>query len=357
MDSFRPSTATSSALASRLWKVSRKKAPENFSRDEARTSRVPSWACSSRSFLLHPGLSTSSALHLFCQARRHQPTGGCQHSRCTRRTLLPSTHGGSFLRLPALPLPPAVKLDLPSGAPWEPWALRPFSCHHQLLPSASHTARRARTRRAQAHMRQAQARTRRVRTTARPRHRHRFQPFLCRASWPSNAGQAPCMEASAASDGTQDLHHSTPPSHKWHGADAVVHSSDLCRWREPRTWPVPQFYPLMHRLPVHQPCNARHETNAIFTTWCLNKQTSSSTNQHGTAFIIDFLASVIFSSLLVHVPLIPALWLVFPFFERAIFVLFFSLFIHCTTRPDQVFSLLNTASLGGMHVGHFNGRR
>jgi hypothetical protein len=70
-----------------------------------------------------------------------------------------------------------------------------------------------------------------------------------------------------------------------------------------------------------------------------------------------FLASVIFSSLLVHVPLIPALWLVFPFFERAIFVLFFSLFIHCTTRPDQVFSLLNTASLGGMHVGHFNGRR
>jgi hypothetical protein len=256
----------------------------------------------------------SSDQHLSSPARLPQPTGGCLHNRCTRRTLPQSTHGEWSLRLPALPLLLVVKPDLPSGVPWEPWALRPSSFRRQLPPSASHTTRQAHTHRALAHMRQAPVRTRRVRTTARPRHRHRSQPFLCRACWPSNAGQAPCTEDSAASDGTLDLHHSTQPSHKLDGAYAVVHVSNLCRWRESRTWPVPQFFSLMRRLATHQPCDARHETNAIFTTWCCTRRHHYQTSM-GRRFSSIF-SERHFSSLLVHVPLIPAflIYLVLSFF-------------------------------------------
>lgn len=228
----------------------------------------------------------SSDPHPSSQARLPQPTGGCQHNRCIRRTLPQSMPGGWFLRPPALPLLPAVKPDLRSGAPWEPWASRPFSFHRRLLPSASHTTRRAPTHKVPAHMRQAPARTHRVRITARPRHRHQSQPFLCPVSWPSNVVQAPSTEDSVVLDGILDLHHSTQPSHNLEGACAVVHVSDLCRWREPRTGQSPRFS--LHTLVASAP-TLRHPTRdeSNIHDMMLNKQTSLP-NQHGTAFFIDF---------------------------------------------------------------------
>ena len=153
---------------------------ESYSRDEVRTSRAPSWACSSRSFLLLPGSSTLSAQHHFFPARLAQPTGGCQHSS-TSRTQPRSTSGEWFLLHPARPLLPAVKLDRRSGAPWAPWASKRSNFRHRHPRTASHTTRLARMRRVLARTRPARARTRQVRTTARPQRRHRFQPFLCRA--------------------------------------------------------------------------------------------------------------------------------------------------------------------------------
>jgi hypothetical protein len=133
------------------------------------------------------------------------------------------------------------------------------------------------------------------------------------------------------------LHHSTQPSHKLDGAYAVVHVSNLCRWRESRTWPVPQFFSLMRRLATHQPCDARHETNAIFTTWCCTRRHHYQTSM-GRRFSSIF-SERHFSSLLVHVPLIPAflIYLVLSFFLASDTFLFCP--FYCTTRPDQVFSL------------------
>lgn len=162
---------------------------------------MPSWACSSHFYPLHPGSSTSYDRHLCFRALLDLPTGGRQHSTCHSRTLHPSTPGEWSHRHPVPPSRLAVRRDHPSGAQWAPWASRLSSYPPQRHPLANHTTARARTRQ--------------VRTTARPRHLHRFLLCLYQACWPSSAGQAPCTTAMAASDGTRASHHSTPPSPKW----------------------------------------------------------------------------------------------------------------------------------------------
>jgi hypothetical protein len=163
-------------------------------------SRAPSWDCSFRSCHLLQGLSTLSDQHRFFPAHPDLRTGGRQHSTSPCHTQRQWIRGEWSHRRRAPPLLPAVKPSRPSGAPWARWVSRPSNCRRQPLPSASHTIRRVRTRR--------------VRTTARPRLQHRFLRFRCRACWPSNAGQAPCTEDTAASDGKRDLHHSTRRSLK-----------------------------------------------------------------------------------------------------------------------------------------------
>jgi hypothetical protein len=173
---------------------------ESSSMDEARTSRMPSWDCSFRFCLHHQGLSMSSDQRRFFPAHTDLRTGGRQRSTSPCHTRHPLIRGEWSLQHPARPLLPAAKHTQRFGAQWAPWVTKPSSYHHRRRPIASHTTPRAHTAR--------------VRTTARLRHLHRSLRSRCLASWPSNAGQAPCTEGSAASDGTQASHHSMRRSPK-----------------------------------------------------------------------------------------------------------------------------------------------
>lgn len=198
------------------------------------TSRVPSWDSFSPSCLLPRGSWMWYDRHRFSRARMAPPTGGRQRSTCNRRTLHPWTRGRWCHPRPVRPLQPAVRRHRLSGPPWAPWATRRFNCRRRRPPSANRTT--------------AQARTRQARTTAHPQLLPRYLLCLCRASWPSSAGQAPRNTALAALDGTRGLHHSTPLSPKWITICSLVPTLSNRSW-EPRTiWPVRLWPPLARRF-------------------------------------------------------------------------------------------------------------
>jgi hypothetical protein len=192
--------------------------------------------------------------HHFSPARRLPPTGGRRHSTSHSRTQHRSTHGEWSHRLPVQPLQPAVRHSHPSGAPSVRLDTKPSSCRPRHRRSASRTTRAVPTRR--------------VRTTARPQHRPRYLLFLCRAYWPSNVVPAPCTVDSAVSGGTQGSQHSTQRLPK--RDKLTLWNLFLRRWQMlgARTWPVPLAPLLTAQVGCAQPCDARHETNAMCTTSC-----------------------------------------------------------------------------------------
>lgn len=149
------------------------------------------------------------------------------------------------------------------------------------------------------------------------------------------------------SDGTQDLHHSTQHSPKRMDERAPLWHLFLCSLacREAWTWPVPpSSFSLQRKLTVHDFCDApfRDECNVHDMMYTKHHPTSM-----GRRFL-DFSDFHLFSR-------------TFSFdtcFFKVLSVFLASAYFLCcsfriTTRPGQVFSFTSTASLGGMHVGHF----
>ena len=306
---------------------------ENYLRGEARMSRAPSWDCSFHFCLLHPGLSTLFDQHRFSQARPDLRTGGRQHSTSLCPTQPQSIRGEWSHQRPARPLLPAVKPNRRFGVPWAPWGTKPFSYRRRRPPSASHITRRVLTHR--------------VRTTARPPHLHRSLPFLCRACWPSNAGQAPCTEDTADSDGRQDLHLSMRRSPK-RISQTVVPVVFLIMSK-------PGSVDLASPLVLPLGClrnNLTPDTRRMrYARYDVPPLDIITPNKHGTAFSIDFSERVIPSSLLVHFPLIPA-------FVICLFSEASSPLSHIpSARPGLSFHTGFTSISGRLlHVWHFKGQ-
>ena len=272
-------------------------ARESYSRDEVRMSRAPSWDYSFPFCHHHPGLLMWSVQHHFFQAHPDLQTGGHQHSTFPCHTQPQSIRGEWFHRHPVRPLLHAVKHNIRSGVPWGLWATKLSSYRRPHRPLASHTTR--------------QVHTHRVRTTARPQHRHQSLHFRCRACWPSNAGQAPCTEDSADSDGTQGSHPNMRRSHKRLSHSVVPVVSDAVSKLgsvDLACPPCSSSRLLAHNLmlcPTRDECDMHdmmsHPSDIIIKP-----------SKHGTEFssilasVFDFLLSS-----LVHFPLIPAHFLSF----------------------------------------------